>query len=147
MKNVRIYDEYFDNALGFYDKLLTRAYEQLKESGKVKSRAYVLIPDRSGFSRVRVTTIRGGKELERRLSDDKRTFDVYYVRNVKGFVCVEHKLFLAGKIEEWQLEFIKDKCSASVITKEGKVIVRDYPKGCFKKFLKAEKLSWSQLHA
>ena len=86
---VKVYDEYFDYALGFHDKLLTRAYEQLKESGKVKPRAYVLIPDISGFSKVIVTTIKGGKEFERKLSDDKITFDIYYIRNVRGFVCVE----------------------------------------------------------
>ena len=145
---IRIYNEYFADNLGFDGKLLTEVYKQFKEFGKVKPRAYVLVPDKSGFSRVIVTTVKGGKEFEKNLSNEKRTFDIYYVRNVRVFVCIERKRFLVGEIAEWELEFIKDGCSASVIrTKEGDVIIGDYPEGCFKNFLKAEKLSWSLLHA
>jgi len=144
MSRIKIYNEYFADAFGFYGKLLTEAFKQFKEFGKVESKAYVLIPDKSGYSRVIVTSIKGGKEFEKKLSEEKRSFDVYYVRNVRGFVCVEHRQFLVGRIVEWQLELIKDGCSASVIkTKEGDVIVGDYPEGCFKKL----NLSWSQLHA
>jgi len=127
----RIYGVYYDRGgERFLDKLVTEAFRKRK----VEPRAYILTPDKSGSMRVTVTSIEGGKEVEKRLSEAKEVFEVYYVRNIKDNACIEFKNYVFGKLVELRIVIVNKDCIADLIrSRSGRLIIQDYPEGCFKR--------------